>query len=198
MRSGWRDPTPGPAAKTESHVSDSWLRWRTKEQLLLRDDQVVLSGEDGRNIRVTEIYLLCSGREGKNKSFQVAAWQISSFPAEMTLSLRSTCPWPRRPWVERAMGPVLVRILSLVWGLGDWLGLGLATKMTDLEGSETPFSYKYPFCVQDHWKPESWNARGHATQGKRWGFILHAPTCFSLQHRMDTSSFFTHFWHILH
>ena len=137
--------------------------------------------------------LLREGRE--NKSFRVAAWQISSFPAEMTLFLRSTCLWPRRPWGERAMGPALVRILSLVWGLTDWLGLGLATKMTDLEGSETPFSYKYPFCVQDHWKPESWNARGPATW---WGFILYAPTCFSLQHRMDTSSFFMHFWHILH
>ena len=196
MRSGWHDPTPGPTAKTESHVSHSWLRWRrTKNRVTVAwwPGHSVWGGGKKCSCDRDASALLREGRE--NKSFRVAAWQISSFPAEMTLSLRSTCPWPRRPWGERAMGPALLRILSLVGGLTDWLGLGLATKMADLEGSETPFSYKYPFCVQDHWKPESRNARGHATW---WGFILSAPRCFSLQHRMDTSSFFMPFWRILH
>lgn len=34
----------------------------------------------------------------------------------------------KKAWAERAVGPALMRIVSLVWGLSDWLGLGLAQK----------------------------------------------------------------------
>lgn len=55
----------------------------------------------------------------------------------------------KKAWAERAVGPALMRIVSLVWGLSDWLGLGLA---------QTGWIWKVlrhhlvtsTHCVQDH------------------------------------------------
>lgn len=78
-----------------------------------------MSGEKGKNIHVTEMDLFCSRSkeiEDIPETEDTQPDKTLSFPAEMTLSLRSICPWPRRPGGEG--------LRALCWSeLYPWFGV---------------------------------------------------------------------------